>query len=162
MAKETIVTWQNSYSVGMKLIDEQHMELIKLTNKLFSSCLEGKEKSKVSFLDAIHEAVDYVGYHFGTEEKVMERVNYPAFKEHKLEHTEFVREVFTKVEEFNSGKQFAPLAFVYFLRDWVLHHIAVSDKKMGQFVLDMHRSGELQKITLKVKKNEATNKVLIQ
>jgi len=162
MAGNTIVAWQNSYSVGIKLIDDQHRELINLTNKLFASCMSGQGRSRQTFLNTIHEAVDYIGYHFGTEEKIMERVNYPRFKEHRKEHKDFVQEVFSKVEEFNSGKTPALLSFVYFLRDWVLHHIAVSDRKMGEYLLAMQKSGELQKITLKVKMDKTTERLEIQ
>ena len=162
MAEKNIVVWQNSYSVGIKLIDDQHKELIKLTNKLFVSCMAGREQSRTVFLDAVSGAVDYVGYHFGTEEKVMERVNYPEYGYHKQEHADFAREVFTKVEEFNSSKILAPLSFVYYLRDWVLHHIAVNDKKVGDYLLNMRKSGELQKITLQVKMDQATNRIQIR
>ena len=162
MAEKLLVQWQNSYSVGMKLIDEQHMELIKLTNRLFANCMEGKEKTRATFLKTIHEAVDYVGYHFSTEEKVMERVNYPELSYHKQQHADFVREVLSKVEEFNAGKPRAPLNFVYFLRDWILHHVAVNDKKMGEYVLALSKSGELQKMTVRVKKDETKERVQIQ
>ena len=145
--KNSIVKWQNSYTTGIKLIDEQHMELIRLTNNLFVACMEGKEKSKNAFLDTVHGVVDYVRYHFSTEEKVMERVDFPEYKKHKQEHTEFVREFFGKVEEFNSGKMMAPLTFVYYLRDWVLHHIAVNDKKIGEYIMTLKKSGEIGKLT---------------
>ena len=151
MAKKIIVQWQPSYSIGIRLVDEQHMKLINLTNRLFASCMESKERAGNVFHDVIHEAVDYVSYHFSTEEGLMERVNYPEYIQHKKEHAGFVREVFSRVEDFDSGKPFAPLTFVYFLRDWVLHHISVSDKKIGTYLLDLHKSGELQKITLKEK-----------
>ncbi|MDR0323332.1 MAG: bacteriohemerythrin [Treponema sp.] len=159
MAAKTIVQWQNSYSVGINLVDQQHMELINETNKLFNSCLAGQEKSRLTFLDTVHEVIDYVGYHFGTEEKLMDRVNYPDSQRHKKEHKDFVREVLSKTEEFNAGRINTPLTFVYFLRDWVLHHIAVSDRKMGDFFMQMKRSGELQKITVKVKKDEASGRM---
>lgn len=159
---ETIVTWQNSYSVGVKLIDEQHMELIQLTNKLYNSCLAGHERSRNIFLDTIHEAVDYVGFHFGTEEKMMERINYPEYTEHKNEHTDFVKEVFIKVNEFNSGKIIAPITFVHYLKTWVLHHIGVCDRKLGKYLLALRENGELQKITLRIKKDETTNRIKIQ
>ena len=158
MAERTIVTWQHTYSVGIKLIDEQHMELINLTNRLFKSCMAGKEQSNKAFLDIIPEAVDYINYHFGTEEKVMERVYYPDYARHKKEHELFVREVFSKVEDFNSGKILTPLSFVYFLKDWVLHHIAVSDKKVGEHLLAMSRSGELHRITVQVRKDPTTDR----
>ena len=162
MAENVIVRWQTSYSVGIKLVDDQHKELIGLTNKLFASCMAGMERSKNTFLDVIHEAVDYVAYHFGTEEKIMERVNYPDFLTHKKEHEFFVREVFDKVEDFKNGKLLTPLQFVYFLRDWVLNHIAVSDKKMGVYLMLLKRSGELHKITLHVKRDEATHRLQIK
>ena len=158
MAEKPVVQWQASYSVGVKLIDDQHMELVKLTNKLFANCMAGRERARNTFLDTIHEAVEYVGYHFGTEEKVMERINYPEFAIHKKQHENFVREVFVKVEEFNAGKTLAPLSFVYYLRDWVLHHIAVCDKKYGDYLRQMHQSGELQKITLKAKEEQDSSR----
>ena len=162
MNEKNIVLWQNSYSVGIRVIDEQHMELIRLTNKLFASCMVGQEKSKDTFLNTIHEAVDYVRYHFGSEEKMMERINYPGYAYHKQEHASFIREVLTKVEEFNSGKIHTPLNFVYYLRDWVLHHIAVSDKELGEYLQFMKKRGDLQKITLMILKDKATGRMHIQ
>jgi len=151
VSDKSIVAWHDSYSVGIKLIDEQHMELINLTNRLFVACMEGQERSRNTFLDVIHETVDYVGYHFGTEEMMMGKVNYPEFSHHKNEHANFVLEVFSKVEDFKAGKILAPLSFVYFLRDWVLNHIAMSDKKLGAYLLQLHRSGELKKLALDIK-----------
>ena len=158
MTDRNVVQWQNSYSIGIKLVDEQHMELIKLTNRLFSNCMAGHERSRSSFLSIVHEAVDYTSYHFGTEEKIMERVNYPAYGSHKQEHATFVREVYSKIDDFNAGKLMAPLAFVYFLRDWVLHHIAVCDKKLGEYLIGLRRSGGLHSLTLNVRKDAVTNR----
>jgi hemerythrin len=162
MENKMVVQWQNSYSVGVKPIDEQHMELIRLTNKLFNSCMAGQQKGNSAFLAAIHEAVEYTGYHFGTEEKIMARINYPDYARHKKEHTDFVREVYIKVEEFKSGKMLAPLLFVYFLRDWVLHHIAVSDKRLGDYLLLMKRNGYLQRMSLRVRRDMTSNRMLIK
>jgi hemerythrin-like metal-binding protein len=162
MAEQDVVRWQNSYSVNIKLIDEQHMELIKLTNKLFANCMAGKQRSTSTFLDIIHSAVEYTGYHFETEERIMERIKFPEYAAHKSEHKDFVREVIKRVEEFKAGKILAPLTFVYFLRDWVLRHIAVSDRKLGDHIIHLKRSGELQKMTLMVKKDDAANRVYIR
>ena len=158
MSYNLVVEWQPSYSVGINLIDNQHMELIDLTNRLFRNCVSGKGRPINIFLETLHEAVNYVHYHFGTEEKIMERINYPEFREHKRQHTDFVKEVFSKVDEFNSGKYPNPLSFVYYLRDWVLHHIAVCDKKLGENLLILRQSGELRRITVKVKEDKATGR----
>jgi hemerythrin len=151
MAENSIVSWHSSYSVGIPLIDEQHKELINLTNKLFNSCIQGNESSKIIFMRTIRGTVDYVGYHFSTEEKVMERINYPGLVTHKKEHTDFVKEVLHEVEEFKSGKKFTPISFVHYLKDWVLTHIAVSDKQMGDYILRLKKAGGLDQIKLKVK-----------
>jgi len=148
MSEKTVVQWQNSYSVGIRQIDEHHMKLIGMTNKLFSSCMAGKTKGRDTFLEIIHEAVEYTRYHFGIEEKIMKRINYPGFVKHKQEHTDFIREVYIKVEEFKTGKILVPLQFVYFLRDWVLLHIAVCDKKLGNYLLSMKRNGHLQNLKM--------------
>jgi len=162
MSGKTIVQWQDSYSVGVRPIDEQHKELIKLTNKLFSNCMEGKTKGRDAFLEIVHEAVEYIGYHFGIEEKIMIKTNYPDFAKHKLEHNDFVREVYNNVDEFESGKIFVPLHFLYFLRDWILHHIAVCDKKLGRYLLLMKRNGYFQNMSLRVKKDMMSNRILIK
>jgi hemerythrin len=148
MSEKTINQWKSSYSVGVRLIDEQHRELIRLTNKLFNGCMAGKTKDRDTFLEIVHEAVDYIGYHFGIEEKIMIKTNYPYFAKHKLEHNDFIRGVYSNVDEFESGKIFVPLQFVYSLRTWVLHHIAVSDKKLGNYLLLMKRNGRLQNIKM--------------
>ena len=163
MANEVIVKWNDSYSVGVKVIDEQHMKLIRLTNKLFGSCMSGQERTKTDsiFMDVVHEVIDYVGYHFSTEEKIMERIDYPEYKMHKHEHVAFVKEVLIKVEDFNFGKSNAALTFVYYLRDWILHHIAINDKKLGNSLLEMRRNGNLQQIVIKVKKDSETNELQV-
>jgi hemerythrin-like metal-binding protein len=162
MDNERVVQWQHSYSVGVRPIDEQHMELIRLTNKLFISCMAGQRKGSSAFLDAIHEAVEYTGYHFGTEEKIMQRINYPDYARHKKEHTDFVREVYSMVEEYKTGKMLVSLQFVYYLRDWVLHHIAVSDKRLGEYLLLLKRNGDLQRMTVRVRKDTIANRMLIK
>ncbi|MDR0474330.1 MAG: bacteriohemerythrin, partial [Treponema sp.] len=93
MASKEIVTWQNSYSVNVPLIDAQHRELINLTNKLYKNCFKDKNTSKQVFIDVLRGAVGYVGYHFSTEEKIMQRVNYHDFSAHKREHINFTKEV---------------------------------------------------------------------
>jgi len=162
MNNKKVVQWDNSYSVGVRPIDEQHMELIRLTNNLFNSCMAGQNKITEVFLTTIHEVVEYTLYHFGTEEKLMERINYPHCINHKREHNNFVREVITKVEEFKAGKQRAPLEFVCFLREWVLHHIAVSDKRLGDYLLSLKQTGDLQRIVFKAKKDTAGKQVQIK
>jgi hemerythrin len=149
--KKQIVEWHDSYSIGIRLVDDQHKELINLTNRLHEASVMGWDKSKVAFMSAIRGMVDYVGYHFSTEEKIMERVNYPEYKVHKKEHSDFVKEVLRQVQDFQAGQKVSANDLVLFLKDWVLAHIAVCDKKMGIYLIKLKRDGALHRITMKVK-----------
>jgi hemerythrin len=44
------------------------------------------------------------------------------------------------------GKMFVPNTFVRFLKDWILTHIAVSDKKYSTYIFDLKKQGKLQGI----------------
>ena len=164
MNDEVIVTWHNSYSVGIKLIDEQHMKLIGLANKLFRSYMSGHERTKSDSIlpGIIDEIKDYVIYHFTTEERVMERINYSDYKIHKEEHMVFAKGIFHKLDEFNHSKNNASLSLAYYLKDWIHHHIAISDKQLSIYLLHMKREGLLFQVILKAKKDTGTNRILIE
>jgi hemerythrin len=164
MPKNEIVRWHSSYSIGIPLIDAQHQELINLTNSLYQSCFMGREASRTVFLKTIRGAVGYIGYHFSTEEKIMVRVSYPyaEYTAHKQQHKDFVREVLREVDDFTTGKKFTPNAFVYFLKDWVLTHIAVTDKKLGIFLTEMKKQGGMKGMTIQIKQQANTNRMIIR
>jgi hemerythrin len=151
MATTDFVEWEDRFSVGVALIDEQHKKLVDITNDLFRACQSGDEKAREFFRATTHTAVDYVKFHFSTEEQVMERIHYPGMAEHKSQHADFVKEVLANVKNFEEGRKFVPNQFVRFLRDWVLTHIAVTDTKLGAYLIQMKKSGQLKNLTMKVK-----------
>ncbi|MDR1903327.1 MAG: bacteriohemerythrin [Treponema sp.] len=147
MADDTIlVEWDDRYLIGIQLIDDQHKELIDLTNKLYAGCLAGDEAAKAYFLETVHGTVDYVKYHFTAEEKILENVKYPALTEHKKFHEGFVKQIFDDVKSFEGGKKFVPNVFVRYLKDWILTHIAVEDKKYASYILNLKKQGILNSI----------------
>ena len=135
MGKEIFISWSNRYELGLQIIDDQHKELVRLTNALHETCCQGKEFVKSGFQTAVQATVDYVGKHFSAEEKIMQQVNYPHIAEHKLEHEKFVKKVLQDVKDFQEGKTFVPNKFAYFLKDWILGHIALTDKKLVDYLL---------------------------
>ncbi|MDR0723146.1 MAG: bacteriohemerythrin [Treponema sp.] len=143
MDDRILVEWDDRYLVGIPLVDEQHKELITMTNTLYQGCLEGDAKAKIYFMQAIHSTVDYVKYHFSAEEKILERINYPDIGEHKREHEGFIRHIFEQVKSFEGGRKFVPNDFVRYLKDWILAHIALSDKKYAQYIINLKKQGLL-------------------
>jgi hemerythrin len=129
------VEWDNKYNVGIKIVDDQHMRLIEITNELFEACTQDKFEMDKRFRETMKKAVDYVLVHFKDEESLMEKASYPKIKVHKSEHEEFIRKVLEAVKNYETGKQFVPNTFVRFLRDWLWDHIAISDREFGRFYL---------------------------
>jgi hemerythrin len=98
------VTWNDSYSVGVPLIDAQHKELVHMTNDLFQSCLKGGETAEISFMKTVQGAAAYAKIHFGTEEQILELLDYPGYAVHKKQHENFVADVLRIIRDFEGGK----------------------------------------------------------
>ena len=136
-----IVTWDENYITGIELVDNQHKELVNITNSLFSACLDGKEKAAMVFKDTMSHMVDYVRLHFAVEQELMKRVNFPDYDDHKLQHDLFIKDIITSANEFHGGKTFAPNVFVRTLKDWVFSHIAYYDQSYASYVEDQKNRG---------------------
>ncbi|MDR3343488.1 MAG: bacteriohemerythrin [Treponema sp.] len=139
-----LVEWDDRYSVNIPFIDDQHKELIKMTNTLYAGCLQGDETARIYFKETIRSAVDYVKYHFAAEEQILEKINYPELAEHKRQHESFVKKVLADVQGFESGKSFVPNVFVRYLKDWVLTHIAMTDKRYSEYIQNLKKQAALK------------------
>ena len=138
IAKQVVIEWNDRLKLGIPLVDRQHERLVDLTNILHIACLRSAETANHFFIKAAHDAVDYANYHFTTEEKMMIFLEYPGFQNHKKEHENFVKEVLNQEKKFTSDR-FVPNRFVYFLKEWILSHIAVSDKALAVYILGLKR-----------------------
>ena len=135
-----IAVWHEKYATGIELIDNQHKELVSIINKLHRACRTGKAVDD-TFKDAMHHMVEYVRFHFSTEQRILERVKYPGYKAHMNEHNALVQNILEASKSFSDGKRFVPHSFARTLRDWLLGHIAVSDKKYAPFVMEQKKNG---------------------
>lgn len=79
-----IIEWNPSMSVGVKMIDEEHMRLIEIVNELSDALEEGKA---LVVLEGLLEAVvSFASYHFQHEESLFLRTAYPDAIHHIREH----------------------------------------------------------------------------
>ena len=124
-----LVSWSSTFSVGVKVIDEQHKGLLDLVNDMFNHVSERDSDEREYFKDVIQQAIQYIKVHFSTEEKIMLHTNFPGYTEHKKAHDTFVLVVVENIKNFESGKRFVLLDFTKFLKEWILTHIAFMDKQ---------------------------------
>jgi hemerythrin len=148
MGREKFVEWDDRYSLGIPLIDDQHKHLIELTNGLYACCVRGGEDIQACFRDAVRGTVDYVKYHFTAEERMLVNINYPGFIMHKKEHEGFILKILQDAKEFEEGKKFVPNNFVRYLKDWILAHIAVEDRKYADYILGLKKRDALKRLVV--------------
>ena len=131
--KREHIKWSNSYSMGIKEIDDQHKWLLDFVNGLFNHATGNEEEERAYFKEVIQQAVQYVKNHFSTEEKFMVATKFPGYAAHKKSHDEFVRTILKAVKDFEAGKRLALVLLAYFLKDWILSHVAVMDIQYSQY-----------------------------
>lgn len=122
-----IIKWSEKYELGIKEVDNQHKGLVIIINELFTFMSEGKAKDN---LESIFEHLtDYTKKHFFTEEAMMIKYAYPDYTQHKQEHTKFIEKLTSLKDDFSHGKATVSLEILNFLKDWLLNHIQITDKK---------------------------------
>ena len=126
---EDLITWTTKFECGIKLIDDQHRGLVELVNEMFNHVTGNDTQEHNYFKRVINDAVSYVKTHFATEEKLMLATKFEGYAEHKKEHDSFVLAVVENIKDYEAGKRLTLSSFTRFLKDWVLSHIALMDKK---------------------------------
>ena len=121
------VKWNDSYSFGIKMIDDQHMELLDFVNDLMNYVAKDDVEDYAYFKGVMDSMVEYIKNHFTTEEKIMQATKFPGFYEHKVDHGKFTLTVIQSAKDFEAGRRLVLTNFTNFLKNWVLTHIAVMD-----------------------------------
>jgi len=127
------LVWSDSYSMGVKLIDDQHKGLLDFVNDLFNHASGKEDEERAYFSEVIQQAVQYIKEHFHAEEKLMVGTKFPGYAAHKKVHNEFTLTVVKSVKDFEAGKRLVLEKFAYFLKDWFLAHVAVMDRQYADY-----------------------------
>ena len=122
-----LIKWTEKYSVGMDEIDNQHKGLVIIIKEVFNLMSEGQAKNKLN--EIFDHLTDYTKKHFYTEEKMMIKYAYSSYDEHVEEHSKFIDKLESLKSEFKDGKVTISLEVLSLLKDWLLNHILISDKK---------------------------------
>ena len=129
-----LLTWKDSYSVGVKELDAQHQKIFELINRLYSAIVDMKEKYIIE--SVVDELIKYADLHFSTEEKYFDLYDYPEKNRHKEKHKEYVDRVnyFRKEVAVKDGSMSREI--LDFLEDWWNLHVMSVDKGYSRFFND--------------------------
>ena len=127
--------WDNSLSVGVKSIDEQHRVWIERLNSL-SAAIESHQGARC-ISKTLNFMMDYVEFHFAAEEMLMAARDYPGLGRHRLQHQEFRNALMDfLVLEFEEGDAASRLtdSINNFQISWLTNHIQQADREFAVFL----------------------------
>lgn len=127
-----IITWSDALSVGFAAIDDDHKRLVHLFNDAHEAVKQTGSREHIERI--LIELIDYTGWHFDHEEKIMKENNYDKINEHKLEHRELADNAKELYKQYLAGDDTVPEVLLPFLRNWLTNHIMGSDKRLGDFL----------------------------
>lgn len=128
------IEWDDSLSVGVDLIDEQHKMLIEKLKDLSDDLRIGHEQDRI--LKTLGFMIEYTNFHFTAEEKVMADNDYPGLEMQKQQHAEFkttLANILLDLREDGPTNELAESINV-FLLNWLIDHIKGMDLKLGNYL----------------------------
>ena len=125
--------WTQNLSVGVAIIDDQHKKLFEMADQLFEAGRNHKGKEQVGdmlrFLDA------YTKKHFSEEEAYMLSIGYRDLAVQKKAHSDFMQQLASLKKEYEeTGGSIAVIINAnQMVVNWLISHISVQDKKIGEY-----------------------------
>jgi len=123
--------WSNSFEIGNQLIDNQHKELVKVTNELLDACGHGQGQAKLE--KTVKFLAEYAVKHFNDEEKLQQSIKYPGYLQHKKLHDDFKNTVADAVKQLETQGASTILVtkIASVVGNWLISHIKNEDSKIG-------------------------------
>lgn len=128
------IEWDDSLSIGVESIDEQHKMLIQKLSDIAEAFEMGREHNYI--LKTLDFMIEYTDFHFTTEEEQMAEHNYPGLDFQKEQHQQFKDTLNDILEELNEEGPTKAIAtsINVFLHNWLIDHIKGVDLELGEFL----------------------------
>lgn len=119
------VIWDETFSVGVEILDEQHKKLFKMLNTMIEA--ENTNVNSEIISTVLTEMRQYASEHFTLEEKYMLEYGYLDYDSHKAQHKEFIKKVSMLCIETMQQSKTVPTEILEYLKLWWTTHILKTD-----------------------------------
>jgi len=127
------IIWDESLSVEVDEVDEDHRKLIDLFNILSRSVADG---DAADYIEAVlEELISCTIWHFRHEERLMLLYKYDGIEGHKAEHSDLIDSVKELQKKFHKENKLLTNEDIEYLSDWLTGHIYGQDMKMGFYLM---------------------------
>lgn len=125
--------WSSDFEIGIESIDQEHRAIIENYCKLYNLMKSGK--GHTFYAELLEFLTDYVDVHFKNEEWYQNEIGYDQIEAHKAKHEFFREKISAFIREGNQAVSNADLIKLnLFVKDWLIRHIYLEDKKIADFV----------------------------
>ena len=124
--------WDESYNIGIEVIDNQHRQILDYINILEEVRKTG-DRGKIK--EVLEDLIDYTQSHFTFEENLLEQVHYQYLPSHRGIHALFVKRLHDYREKFDQGVSVENDLY-RLLSKWLINHIQHDDQDYVDAVRD--------------------------
>ncbi len=126
------LVWQESFTLGNELIDDQHKTLFLNSNKLLHVIIKSSTKEEIS--NIISQLLDDITKHFIDEEHILESIGYPFVKQHAIEHEKLKKRALDLAEDFNSNEIHVGDVFEFLVYEVIKKHMLEYDREYSAYI----------------------------
>jgi hemerythrin len=131
------IEWGYEYSLGVPEIDSQHKKLVDQLNDTIKHCTGKKTDERLFFDNNMKKTIDFLEYHFETEEKILCKTGYENFNKHKTEHKKILEELIKMNDDIEKNKVELDLFYVTaYIKERVTKHIKIYDLSARKYFVE--------------------------
>lgn len=128
-----IIEWSDEYSLGIKVIDNDHMGLFEAINNLHDRLEHNGSREDIA--RDLDYFARYVREHFDREEIILTDYQYPELRHHKLQHQNIKKSVYAIRKIYSENPQLINMdKLVAFFAGWLKNHILKEDMAYRPFI----------------------------
>jgi hemerythrin-like metal-binding protein len=124
------MTWDDSFSIGIGAIDNQHRKIFEHLLALENSASKRDPWHILRFF--LSQLSEYMQFHLAVEEALLEIVGYPDRAAHCNSHANLVDQIARLEEKLKQNPSGENL--VGFFEDWFVRHVLSSDRDYAAYV----------------------------
>ena len=125
------IIWKEDYLTGVEEIDRQHMDFVKLINRL--NIIQEYGDNLEYALRIMTEVAKYADYHFTCEENIMYLTKYPELEKQEKAHKALLAEYINLMQNYQNQEAVIEDVIKY-LGGWFAKHSVEEDKRIGAFL----------------------------
>ncbi|MGP8173113.1 MAG: bacteriohemerythrin [Terracidiphilus sp.] len=125
----TLLTLNDTCSIGVRAMDDQHGILMDTMNELRQALARGAGREQLR--EVLDRLIEFTRMHFWSEEQLMEQSAFPGLAEHRSEHHGMLAQMIQSAHRVQYGEGARMRQLVDFLCNWFAEHIESLDRHYG-------------------------------